>query len=379
MKTSKESFAYTPGLKVTPCTYIRRLRSLPLKGEVLVKKGEKVNFDTTVATCCIEGAPYIVKVAELLDVDPEETVRYILKKEGDIVRKGELLARHSSLFGLINKKVFAEVSGVIERINEITGHLTIREPPKSVEVKAYIKGKVDEVIPNEAAVIGTYAAFIQGIIGFSGERFGEIRVAVSNPEQVLEADMITENDAGKIIVGGSLVTYEALEKARKAKVNGIVVGGARMEDLESILRTRIGVAITGRENIEFTLILTEGFGKLPMSENTFSVLKENEGKIAAINGTTQVRAGVLRPEIIIPLEVTERSRKEKELEEGKMKVGSIVRIIRFPYFGAVGKVIELPIELNKIETESFVRVVRVELSDGRWVLVPRANVEIIAD
>jgi hypothetical protein len=204
-------------------------------------------------------------------------------------------------------------------------------------------------------------------------------MAVSNPEQVLDADMITENDAGKIIVGGSLVTYEALEKARKIKVNGIVVGGARMEDLESILKTRIGVAITGREDIDFTLILTEGFGKLPMSENTFRILKENEGRIAAINGTTQVRAGVLRPEIIIPLEVSERARREKELEEGKMKVGSIVRIIRFPYFGAVGKVIELPIELNKIETESLVRVVRIELLDGRKVLVPRANVEIVAD
>ncbi|MDH7477802.1 MAG: hypothetical protein QHH17_05415, partial [Candidatus Bathyarchaeota archaeon] len=299
--------------------------------------------------------------------------------EGDTVTKGELLAKHSSLFGLINKKVFAEVSGVVERINELTGHLTIREPPKNVEVKAYIKGKVDDVIPKEAAIIGTYAAFIQGIIGFSGERFGELKIAVSNPEQVLDANMITENDSGKIVVGGSLVTYEALEKARKVKVNGIVVGGARMEDLENILKTRIGVAITGREEIDFTLILTEGFGKLPMSENTFRILKENEGKIAAINGTTQVRAGVLRPEIIIPLEVSERCRGEKELEEGKMKVGSIVRIIRFPYFGAVGKVVELPIELNKIETESLVRVVKIELSDGRKVLVPRANVEIIAD
>jgi hypothetical protein len=379
MKASKESFAYTPGLRVTPYTYVRRLRSLPLKGEILVNKGEHVNFDTVVARCCLEGMPHIVKVAELLNIDTEETMRYLLKKKGEPVKKGEPIAKYRALFGLVNKTVVSEVDGVVENINEITGHVTIREPSKFLELTAYIKGKVDEVIPNEAVVIGTYGAFIQGIIGFAGENFGELRVAVSNPQEVLDASMIAESDAGKVIVGGSLVTYEALERARKVKVKGIVAGGAKMEDLEKILKTRIGVAITGRENLEFTLILTEGFGKLPMSETAFQILKENEGRTAAVNGATQVRAGVLRPEIIIPLEKSGRRQEKEELGEGKMKVGSIVRIIRFPYFGAIGKVVELPIELNKIETESYVRVVKVELANGQVVTVPRANVEIIAE
>ncbi len=379
IKTSKESFAYTPGLRITPYTYIGRTRSLPLKGEILVNKGDHVDFDTIVARCCLEGMPHIIKVAEFLNIDTEETMRYLLKKKGDNVKKGEVIARYRSLFGLINKNIAAEVDGVIENINEITGHVTIREPPKFLELKAYIKGRVDDVVPNEAVTIGTYGAFIQGIIGFAGENFGELRVAVSNPKEVLEADMITENDAGKIVVGGSLVTCEALEKACKTKVKGIVAGGAKMEDLENILKTRIGVAITGRENLDFTLILTEGFGKLPMSEAAFKILKDNEGKIAAVNGSTQVRAGVLRPEIIIPLEKGSHRQEREELGEGKMKVGSIVRIIRFPYFGAVGKVVELPVELSKIETESHVRVVKVELADGRIVTVPRANVEIVAE
>ncbi|MEM2445816.1 MAG: hypothetical protein QW734_04080 [Candidatus Bathyarchaeia archaeon] len=379
MKASKESFAYTPGLRITPYTYIRRVRSLPLKGEILVNRGDHVNFDNVVARCCIEGMPHIVKVAELLNIDTEETMRYLLKRKGDPVKKGEIIARYRALFGLINKTVVSEVDGFVENVNEITGHVTIREPPKFLELTAYIKGTVDEVIPNEAAVIGTYGAFIQGIIGFSGENFGELRVAVSNPHEVLDASMIAESDAGKIVVGGSLVTYEALEKASKVKVKGIVVGGAKMEDLEKILKTRIGVAITGRENLVYTLILTEGFGKLPMSEAAFKILKENEGRVAAVNGATQVRAGVLRPEIIIPFEKSKHREEKEELGEGKMKVGSIVRIIRFPYFGAVGKVVELPIELHRIETESPVRVVKVELADGRIVTVPRANVEIIAE
>jgi hypothetical protein len=147
MKASKESFAYTPGLRVTPYTYVRRLRSLPLKGEILVNKGEHVNFDTVVARCCLEGMPHIVKVAELLNIDTEETMRYLLKKKGEPVKKGEPIAKYRALFGLVNKTVVSEVDGVVENINEITGHVTIREPSKFLELTAYIKGKVDEVIP----------------------------------------------------------------------------------------------------------------------------------------------------------------------------------------------------------------------------------------
>lgn len=378
MKVSEESFAYTPGLGTTPFTYVKRLRSLPLKGEILVNVGDRVDFDTIVARCLIEGTPHIMKIAELLNIDTEETAQYLLKKKGERVTKGEVIAKNRSLFGLINKVVACDVDGMIEYINEVTGHLHVREPPRSVEVPAYIRGRVDDVVPNEAVTIGTYAAFIQGIMGFSGENFGKLRVVVSNPEGILEANMINDQDAGEIVIGGSLVTYEALEKAREVKVAGIVVGGARMEDLEKVLNFKIGVAITGREDIGFTLILTEGFGKLPMSENVFTILKENDGKIAAVNGSTQVRAGVVRPEIVIPLETDEQKADLNGLEEGKMKVGSIVRIIRFPHFGGVGRVVGLPVELSKIETESLVRVVTLELADGRRVTVPRANVEIIA-
>ncbi|MEM1747429.1 MAG: hypothetical protein QXZ05_04165, partial [Sulfolobales archaeon] len=62
---SEESFAYTPGLAVTPLTYITRERALPIRGETLVNQGEKAEFETIVGRCYLEGPPYIVKVAEL--------------------------------------------------------------------------------------------------------------------------------------------------------------------------------------------------------------------------------------------------------------------------------------------------------------------------
>jgi hypothetical protein len=106
-------------------------------------------------------------------------------------------------------------------------------------------------------------------------------------------------------------------------------------------------------------------------------LKEFEGYSASVNGATQIRAGVLRPEIIIPNEMMEDELGE-ELSQG-MVPGTPIRIIRQPYFGAIGKVHSLPVELQRLESESMVRVVKIELDEGEVVTVPRANVEIIEE
>ncbi len=47
--------------------------------------------------------------------------------------------------------------------------------------------------------------------------------------------------------------------------------------------------------------------------------------------------------------------------------------------GAFGEVIDLPVELKQLESESFVRVLNVRLADGSLATIPRANVEIIEE
>ena len=66
-----------------------------------------------------------------------------------------------------------------------------------------------------------------------------------------------------------------------------------MQELTSYLGYEIGVAITGHENVLFTCIITEGFGRINIANHTFALLKSLEGKIASINGATQIRAGVV--------------------------------------------------------------------------------------
>jgi len=373
--------AYTPGLKVKKFTIVSKTRRLPIQGEVLAKEGDTVTHDQVVARTQVPGEVHLINVANALGVDPEEISQYMLKGLKDSVAKDEVFAKRISFFGLSKSFVKSPVDGTIELVSDVTGQIALREAYIPVEIAAYIPGKVVHVMPREGVTVRTPAALVQGIFGVGGEAHAELKMIANSPDDALTAEMIDSSHSGKVIVGGSLVTGDALAKAAKTGVKGIVVGGVEDEDLIKFLGYEIGVAITGQEEIGLTLIITEGFGKMKMPQRTFDLLKSFDGREASINGATQIRAGVIRPEIVIAL--TEKEAKglveEEEEATGGMTPGTPVRIIRDPYFGAIGQVASLPVELQKAETESDVRVVQVTLEDGRKVIVPRANVEIIEE
>jgi len=177
---------------------------------------------------------------------------------------------------------------------------------------------------------------------------------------------------------GQARTRDAFATMASSGAAGLVVGAVTDEALRDYIGYDIGVAITGQEDISMTLIITEGFGELPMAQRTWELLVSLQGQLASINGATQIRAGVVRPEIIVTREQPRAS--EPEISPAQMLlVGGRVRVIREPHFGALGRVTALPPELTEIETESHVRIARVRLDNGDEVRVPRANLELIQE
>lgn len=368
--------AYTPGLKVTERTKVIKDRRLPLAGEVLVSVGQEVSGNDIVARTALPGNVTTLNVAGLLGVPPEDITGMMLKKSGEAIEKDEIIAQSKGFLGLFKSVVRSPIKGTIESISEITGQVILREPPQPVAVTAYIDGEVIQVYPEEGVLVETTASLVQGIFGIGGETRGELLTVVISPDDVLTASDIDENHKDKIIIGGSLCEYSALEKAKTVGIKGIVVGGVEDETLRKFLGYDIGVAITGSEKTGITLVVTEGFGRMRMANHTFKLLKSLNGKIGSMNGATQIRAGVIRPEVIVPCE-DKKMEVKSSIREGGLEIGTPVRIIRQPYFGLLGKVVALPVELQTIETESKVRVLEVELENGKRVTLPRANVEII--
>lgn len=371
--------AYTPGLKVAAFTKLRRERKLPLPGTVLVEVGQKVEADTVVARTELPGNVHSVNVANLLGILPEDVPEVLTKPVGSAFQKGEAIAESRSFFGLFKSKCASPISGALESVSSVTGQVLLREAPMPVEVDAYIDGTVVEVHPKQGVTVETEGTFIQGIFGVGGETRGALHMAVAAPDQSLAESQVGPEVKGKVLVGGAHVTTAVLKKARSMGAAAVVTGGFDDQDLRELLGYDLGVAITGAEELGITLIVTEGFGHIPMAGRTFELLQSCEGRTVSVTGATQIRAGVLRPEIVVP-----RVRSEVKMgevadvsgEEG-LTVGSLIRAIRQPYFGRLGTVAALPPDLTPLETEAKVRVLEVDFGDGTRVLLPRANVEMI--
>src|SRR5574337_166714 len=353
--------SYTPGLRLAPQTVVRKRRILPIPGQVLVQEGQSVTATMVIAQTELPGKVHAVNVVNLLGIAPQEIRRYMLKKEGDAVRSGESLAENKPLIKWLKVQVPSPITGTIETVSEVTGQVFLREPPKPLVLAAYLDGQVVETLPGQGATVQTACSLVQGIFGVGGEAVGTIAVAVDNREDELTPERITDAHRGTILIGGSLIGRDGFARAKQAGVAAVVVGGMHDLDLKLLLGQDLGVAITGTEQIGFTLIITEGFGRIAMAKRTFELLSSKVGRRASCSGATQIRAGVIRPEVIIQLGEEEAGRRRQEAAEtagaeGGLRVGDQIRIIREPYFGRICRVSALPADLRLLATESNVRI-----------------------
>lgn len=373
------STTFTPGLRVAETTLITKDRILPLQGDVIVSKGQHLLAEEVVARTELPGKVTPVNAANVLGCLPGEVRKALLVKEGDQIEQGQIIAAAKSFFGMFTSKLKSPITGSLDSVSDVTGQLILRDPPLPVEVEAYIDGRVTEVYKDEGVEVQAVGTLIQGIFGVGGETYGSIKMCCAAPADVFDVQEIPEDAEQKILIGGSLVTYEAVRKAIDLKAAALVVGGFDSFDLKKLLGYEQGVAITGSEQLGITLILTEGFGKIAMANRTFELLKKNDGRKASCSGATQIRAGVMRPEIIIAKkDVTHHT--EEVNQVAPLEVGALVRIIREPHFGALGRVTALPPELTALETEAKVRVLEVELEGTQQrITLPRANIEMIED
>ncbi len=367
------SKSYTPGLKVLDSTIVIKERKLPLSGEVLVREGDQVDSNKIVASTEIPGNVQMINIANKLNIDAEQILSFMVCKIGEKVKKNQIIARTNGILGLFKSEVKSPLDGIIGNISDITGQVIISEPPIPIEVDAYISGKIKKVIDKEGVVIASKGTFIQGIIGIGGEKKGFIKLIC---EKNINLSNIDNSDSGCIVVLSSYLSYEFYKKANNIGVNGIVCGGIDYMTLSKILNYPLGVAITGMEDVT-TIVVTEGFGNINMAKRTLKLFQKHNNKYCSINGTTQIRAGVLRPEVFIGSEIHIEGDESFNGDAFIISVGSPVRVIRNPYFGKIGVVSDLPPELVKIEIETKLRVAEILFEDGSKKIIPRANLEVI--
>ena len=134
----------------------------------------------------LPGKVYPVNLANQLSVAPDEINEYLIKKAGRPGSEGRDSGREQATHQMVqDRNSFSPITGTIESLSTVTGQVLLREPPRVLDLLAYVDGTIVETIPQQGVVVETACSLVQGIFGIGGETWGEIVMAVKSPDEPL--------------------------------------------------------------------------------------------------------------------------------------------------------------------------------------------------
>lgn len=345
---------------VKPMVKIRRERSLPYGGEIAVRIGQQVTPLQVVVRGASPQGVYIIPAAEMLGVPADDLPKYMVAEEGAAVTRGMALAMRSRM--LNKKRVIAPVDGVLYSINH--GCLILQQPSETIDVRAMLHGYVTQMVSNRGVIIETTGSLVQVMWSSGHEGFGRLRTVVPEPGDFLRPEHVTMEARGSILVGGRLEDSSILEKAGENLVRGFIVGSVPA-GIVSVL-----------ERFSIPVFVTEGFGDRPMSDPIFELLRQSEGREACLIDSSGGDRDHGRPEIVIPLPANSNVPVPGRSVQ-TLAVGQIVRILRAPHAGRVGRVVAVHNRSRTLPIGMRIPGVDVALPGGEIVFVPYLNLDLV--
>lgn len=373
---------------------VRRERRLPVPGEVLVKAGQRVEPTDIIAQSTIASEPVRVDIAAGLEMSPAAAARRLLASSGAEVTQGDLLAQRS---GMGSRAVRSPVTGVFAGYDPDAGVALINTPAEVVTVHAHLKGIVTDLLPYYGAIIETPATLVRGIFGVGGEQHGVLKVGATSGDEQLSPDMVDARFTYSIVLAGGELTVETLYRLIEQGARGVIAGGIRSSELARFLGMSgphawaLGAAtgesagwdfpppvpgMMAQVPPDFVVIITEGFGPVPMTPRTFELIAAYDGQEIAIDGTTRLRGSLARPEVLIPLARTTAVRFLEE-KGPLLEVGTNVRLLSPSYLGQMAQVTALPHGPRTVQSGVVASSADVQLFTGQKLRVPLIDLEVL--
>ena len=137
-----------------------------------VKVGQNISEADVIAHCEVSAGRRLIKISSVLGLSGKDARKHILRKEGDRIYEGEIIARKKSLFGITRQEVKSPIDGQITGIDDV-GDLMVKFMPKPVRMVAAAEGQIKE-ITSEKIVISTVATKLQAAAALGKTREGQI-------------------------------------------------------------------------------------------------------------------------------------------------------------------------------------------------------------
>lgn len=348
-----------PVSHILPLTLIRRERLLPIPGRVVVRKGQKVSATDVVAEARLAPEHMLLDIARSLGLSREKADQHIVCKAGSPVAQGDVLA---GPVGFTQRLVRAPRSGKVIVAGDGQVLMELDAPP--YELRAGLPGIVSELVGDRGVVIETTGALIQGVWGNGRIDFGLMYVLARSPDDALSPDQLDVSMRGSVILASHCASADVLKAAGELPLRGLILGS-----MDSSLYS---MAVKMR----FPIIILDGFGHIPMNSSAFKLLTSNNRREVSLNAEPRDRYREARPEIVIELPAPEHVSAPRETDI--FSPNQVVRILRPPYEGKVGVIIKVRSGRTSLPNGILTQVADVKLENGETVIVPLANMEVLA-
>lgn len=348
-----------PVTHILPLATVRRERLLPVSGRVVVRKGQKISATDVIAEANLHPKHLMMDVARALGVSMQEADRHIKCQAGTQISQGDVLA---GPVGMMQRVLRAPQDGRVVVAGEGQILVELDNPP--FELKAGIPGTISEIVTDRGAVIQTTGAIVQGVWGNGQIDFGLMNVLARSPEDELTPDRLDVSLRGSVVLAGYCSNADVLTTASELPLRGLILASMEISLLKLAQKMR------------YPIILIEGFGKRSMNSTAYKLLTTNERREAAINAGQWDRFTGIRPEVIIELPASGHPAMPRETEI--FSSDQPVRLFRAPYAGKVGVLINILPGLSVLPSGLVAKAAEVRLENGEEVVVPLANLEVIA-
>ncbi|HEY6074109.1 MAG TPA: hypothetical protein VIV15_12155, partial [Anaerolineales bacterium] len=307
---------------ILPLATVIRERVLPVKGTVSARLGQKVSPADIVAEAVWAREHIFLDIARTFNLPPDQADRLIRCKAGDKLAAGAIIAKGQ---GLVPKIVKAPREGRVVAAGG--GQVLLESGESRLELRAGISGNITQILPERGVVIQTTGALIQGAWGNGRVDTGVMINLADKPDSVLLASRLDVSMRGSILIVGEVHDGDALLAAADLPVRGLIAG--------SLYPSLIPVA----REVRYPIVLTDGFGILPMNAAAYRLITTNAKREATLNAEAFDRYSGAKPEIIIPLPTSTPPAVPHDVES--FAAGQTVRLRRQPAAGQIATLMGL--------------------------------------
>ncbi len=370
-------------LQISPHTVVERTRRLPLAGEVWVSLGDEVTPEMVVAEATFLSKPIVLDIGLGLGVSAEEADACALRKPGDVLKAGDLIAQYE---GPLTRVVRSPVDGTLLELGR--GKAILAAGRQVRQARAGMLGVVADIFPEFGVRLRAEGALLQGEWGngragsgvltlaedatpledetLEGQADAPVEAPKTELEEAVEAPSVEETEAvpeGKpVLAAASVQALDWFEEFDGADWAGVVAGW-------------LNPALVARAaGLDIPFIALFGIGAGPLDPVAWEILQSRAGELCSLNAAQADPFQGTRPELVIPGEGTGAA--EALGFTAELAQGQRVWLLSGAAAGQTGQVLRLEGDLV-FENGLVLPAATVQLVTGEQIQVPQANLVVL--